>query len=126
MEDAIFAQLAKTGIHESLPLEFGKSFFVQCVAAGLEYHLPVPVQAQPAEVGHKLCGVFGAAALAVQIFNPEQPASALLPDGQPGQKCRIDVAQMHPPTGRRRESSNCFHQRDPGRPGGECAGKSAG
>ena len=96
---------AVTRIDQSVPLQLGKCIPINVGPAALIDWLIVPVQSQPLQIPHHLVTPGLSTTVRIQVLQPQHHASAPAPGGQPGQQCRPEVSQVHPPTGTGGESA---------------------
>ena len=66
----------------------------------------VPVQSQPAEIPDHLLRITHGTAGGVQVLDPQDDGSALLPGAEPGQEAAENVPQMNAPAGGGGETAN--------------------
>ena len=97
---------APAGKHIGSPLQLFQRFFIGFGAKALGQGLPVPLQAQPAQVPADALCEFLRAAQGVQVFHPQDDLPARASGGEPGQEIGKGVAQVHAPAGRGRETSD--------------------
>ena len=97
---------AEAGVHETLRLERCDGIAVQVEAVMLIEGPLVPIEAEPLEVGHDLLGALGVGAARIEVLDAQDHAPACRADGQPGDKSREDIAQVHAARRRGREASD--------------------
>jgi len=67
---------------------------VQVRPPGLAGRLAVPVEPDRGEVGELAADVLGAAAVGVEVLDPDEKAGSDAPCEQPGEQRRAQVAEM--------------------------------
>ena len=90
---------AIAGVDQALGLQRGKGFGIGGGPAALGRLLPVPVQAQPAEILFEGLRILRPAPVRVQVLDAQDHLAVLTADRKPGQQRREDIAQVHPPRG---------------------------
>ena len=97
---------AETGIKHALALESIKGARIIFHVLGLLPYRPVPIKTQPCEAVLNRSDMLFAAALGVDIFNPQQKAPAMPPRKFSIQECRQSVPTMQRPVRARRKPKN--------------------
>lgn len=100
---------AETGIDEALFFESHEQRTVLSEMLRLHPHLAVPIKTEPSQVFEDGGVVFGSAAIAVDVFDPEQEVAASGARVAPGNECGMCMTEMKKSGRARCEAGNGGH-----------------